>query len=101
MFVVQLLLISLSGVSVSIQKMKHGNRQGLTDIFFSNIFVTDAFSYGDDREGKTFIGNRNFFLSDMEDDRTGGTYSIWLFHFAFAATSGKFQSNRKVFHSFK
>jgi len=46
-----------------------------------------AFSYGDDREGKTFIGNRNFFLSDMEDDRTGGTYSIWLFHFAFAATS--------------
>jgi len=46
-----------------------------------------AFSFGDDRDEKTFVGNKNFFLTDLGHDTTGGSYSIWLFHFAFAATS--------------
>ena len=71
--------------------------QGLADwiCFCSHSFITDAFSFGDDRDGKTFIGNKNFFLTDMGDDTTGGSYSIWLFHFAFAATSGTFLSFTK------
>lgn len=43
-----------------------------------------AFAYGtsDDETATTFIGNRNFFLMDVDD------YAFWFFQFAFCATSG-------------
>ena len=51
-----------------------------------------AFTFGDSNNSSsdiTFIGTGNFLLLGMTDDESGMEYSHWLFHFAFAATSGK------------
>jgi ammonia channel protein AmtB len=52
-----------------------------------------AFAYGDNEEsssgGVTFIGTSNFLLLGMTEDESGIEYSLWIFQFAFAATSGK------------
>ena len=63
--------------------------------FFFLLFLSliqDAFASGDEGDGRTFIGSRNFFLMDMVDDETGGEYTVWLFNFAFAATSGTYRN---------
>jgi len=51
-----------------------------------------AFAYGNRRDGSdnvTFIGSSNFLLLNMPDDESGVDYAVWIFQFAFAATSGK------------
>jgi len=45
-----------------------------------------GFSSGGDSTGKTFIGDSHFFLSGLQDSEND-EYSLYLFQFAFAATS--------------
>lgn len=55
------------------------------------FFVGYAFAFGGGEEGKTtFIGNTNFLLTQMDFNGYGIDYAHWTFHFAFAATAGKF-----------
>lgn len=65
------------------------------------FFVGYAFAFGGGEEGETtfignnegkttFIGNTNFLLTQMNFNGYGIDYAHWTFHFAFAATAGKF-----------
>ena len=59
-----------------------------------------AFAFGGNPTQTSFIGTSNFFLLDMPEIYENGLmYAHWLFHYAFAATSGK-MTTKRIFESF-